>query len=283
MTMWYQRLLPYPLLAPWTDDYEVTDFGVDVPEAALNNGRQIKISLVFRLSSSSLRDLLESGKARYAVEIRGPKTFTSFTQEALEKDNLVLEATDFKEEMLLTPYVVSTCPIEGFTSPEHAPEWRYNRPEGFSIPISGILAVGKTTRIILEASGVDSVIDLVANPSVAAGTFHIQLDEERIKIHVPIAEKESIEAVRKRRGSGVEFAGLFPGLYLHAAAEALRNLSEHESTRWAFTFRNALEKCGHGSVDTDLLRTDALRFAQDLMGQPVGAFLTAALNSEEED
>ena len=68
--MWNRRLLPYPLLAPWTDDYGDADFGADVPEAVLNNGRQIRIGLVFRLSSNSLRDLVENGDAKYAVEAK---------------------------------------------------------------------------------------------------------------------------------------------------------------------------------------------------------------------
>ena len=280
--MWYQRLLPYPLLAPWTEDYEDAAFGVDVPEAVLNNGREIRISLVFRLSSNSLRELVSNEKARYAVEVSCPRTLVSSTRETLVHDELVLEAGDYAEELLLTPYLVSVCSLEEFRSLEHAGEWRDHRPEGFSVPSAGILAVGNTTRVVLEDSGVNSVIDLIANPSVGAGTFHIQVDDERIKIHVPIAEKEKIEAVRRRRGSGVEFAGLFPGLYLHAVAEALRSLSDYENTRWAFTMRNALEKCGHGGVDVETLGNDALKYAQDLMEQPVGAFLAAALSDDEE-
>ena len=62
--------------------------------------------------------------------------------------------------MLITPYVVSTRAIEGFTSSEHASEWRGHRPEGFSIPTAGILAVGNNMRIVLENSSVRSVIDL---------------------------------------------------------------------------------------------------------------------------
>ena len=186
-------------------------------------------------------------------------------------------------EILITPYVVSTKALEEFRSSQHASEWRDHRPEGFSIPAAGILAVGNNTRIVLEDSGVSSVIDLIANPNVSEGTFDVQLDDERIKIHVPLAEKEKIEAVRTRRGSNVEFAALFPGLYLHAVAEGLRTLPEHENTRWAFTMRNALDRSGHGRVDAELLRNHALRYAQDLMEQPVGLFLTAAMNSEEEN
>ena len=200
-----------------------------------------------------------------------------------EQDTLHLDAGDYDEEILITPYVVSTGALEDFRSSEHAPEWRDHRPEGFRVPATGILAVGNNTRIILEDSGVSSVIDLIANPNVSMGTFDVQLDDERIKIHVPIAVKEKIEAVRKRRGSSVEFAALFPGLYLHAVAEGLRNLSEHGNTRWAFTMRNALERSSYGSVDAELLRNDALKYAQELMEHPVGVFLTAAMSSEEGD
>ena len=280
MTTWHQRMLPYPLLAPWTEDYEGCAFGVDVPEAVLNNGREVRVGLVFRLGSDTLRSLIERDDARYAVEVSCPRTFVRSTHQAFEQDELVLEAGDYADEILLTPYIVSTRVLEEFRSPEHASEWRDHRPDGFSVPIAGILAVGNSTRIILEDSGVTSVIDLVANSNVPDGTFNVQLDDERIKIHVPLAEKEKIEAVRTRRGSSVEFAALFPGLYLHAVAEGLRNLSEHQ-TRWAFTIRNALESAGHGDVDAELLSNDALRYAQDLMEQPVGTFLAAAMSADE--
>ena len=282
MTTWHQRLLPYPLLAPWTEDYENSSFGVDVPGAVLNNGRQVKVDLVFRLYSDTLRGLIENDEARYAVEVSCPRTFVRSTHVASEQDALLLDASDHDEEILLTPYIVTTIALEEFRSTEHASEWRDHRPEGFSVPPSGILAVGNNTRIILGDGGVSSVIDLIANPNVPDGTFDVQLDNERIKIHVPVAEKEKIEAVRTRRGSSVEFAALFPGLYLHAVTEGLRNLSEHGNTRWAFTIRNALDRSGHGGVDTELLKNDALRYAQGLMEQPVGVFLTAATSSDEE-
>ena len=283
MTTWNYRMLPYPLLAPWTGDYEHSSFGVDVPEAVLNNGREVRVRLVFRLNSDTLRRLIDDDEANYAVEISCPRTFVRSTHLAFEQDELALEAGDYNEEILLTPYITSTRDLDSFKSPEHASEWSDHRPEGFRVPIAGILAVGNTTRILLEDSGVSSVIDLIANPNVPDGTFSIQLDDERIKIHVPIEDKEKIEAVRNRRGSSVEFAALFPGLYLHAVTEGLRNLTEHEDTRWAFTIRNALDRIGRGEVDTELLSNDALRYAQDLMGLPVGTFLTAAMRADEED
>ena len=283
MTTWHHRMLPYPLLAPWTEDYVDATFDVDVPTAVLNNGRRIAVGLVFRLSSATLTEMVKKEKARYAVEVSCPRTFARSTHEVSEQDELRLEARDYDVEILLTPYIVSSSALNEFTSSEHASEWRDYRPEGFSVPAVGILAVGNTIHVILEDSGISSVIDLIANDAVADGTFDVQLSDERIKIHVPSAEKKKIEAVRTKRGGSVEFAALFPGLYLHAVAEGLRTLSEHEHTRWAIVIRTALNGLGYGSVDADLLRDDALKYAQELMEKPVGGFLTAALNTGEED
>ena len=282
MTTWHQRLLPYPLLAPWTEDYEDSSFGVDVPEAVLNNGREVKVGLVFRLYSETLRRMIEGNTAQYVVEVSCPRTFVRNTHQMLEQGQLLLDAGEYDSEILLTPYVLCVAAIDSFGSPEHAKEWRAHRPEGFKIPAAGILAVGNTTRVILEDSGINSVIDLISNPNVSEGTFNVILDEDRIKIHVPVSEKEQIEAVRSRRGSSVEFAALFPGIYLHAVVEALKSLSDHEHARWALTIRNSLERLGRGNVDDEMLRNDALRYGQDLMERPVGAFLTAAMNMDEE-
>ena len=282
MSFWHQRMFPYPLLAPWTEDYEQSSFGVEVPEAVLNNGRQVKVDLVFRLYSDTLRGFIDKDQAGYAVEISCPRTFVRSTHTAPEQYTLLLDASEYDEELLLTPYVASKQDIEGFRSTEHAPEWRAHRPRGFTVPTAGILAVGNTTRITLEDSAISSVIDLVSSPSVPEGMFTVELDDERIKIHIPEAAKEKIEAIRNRRTS-VEFAALYPGLYLHAVAEGLRNLFEYKNTRWAFTIRNALDRSGYGSVDPDALTSDSLRFAQILMEQPVGGFLAEALRSDEED
>ena len=73
-----------------------------------------------------------------------------------EQGQLLIDAGDYEAEILLTPYVVSYGPLEEFRSPEHASEWRDYKPEGFRVPAAGILAVGNTTRIILEDSGVSS-------------------------------------------------------------------------------------------------------------------------------
>ena len=143
---------------------------------------------------------------------------------------------------------------------------------------------GNVIRIAIEESGVNSVIDLVANIHVDDGIFQVELDGERIKIHVSPSDKERIESLRQRRGSdNAGFAGLHPSLYLSAVSEALRQLRDHENSRWAFAMRLALEKCGFGNVPGDSIAEQSLVYAQHILEHPISGFLDATTAREEEE
>ena len=92
-------------------------------------------------------------------------------------------------------------------------------------------------------------------------------------------DKNRIEALRQHGEQSWEMAVLFPSIYLHAVAEALRNLAEYPEHRWTRTMRAALER--HNiNVDDEELKISALTHAQTLMDRPVGTLMTA-LSREE--
>ena len=286
MTTWNDRLLPYPLLAPWTDDYRDATFVVNVPHAVLNNGEQITLTIKYHCTSQTLRELVSKGQARYVALISCPKTFRRNTFETNQDDDVqILDAGDYAGELKLTPYIVAAQPIDGFISGEHAVEIKDIKPEGFDIPPGSILAVGDSTAITLEEGGSPySIIDLVADSGIEKGSFRVALDDRRIKIHVAPEDKERIEALRRQEERKTEImAVFFPAIYLHAITEALRNLSmvEYHDKDWTHTMRQTLER--HGiTVDDEELRDNALIYAQTLMEKPVGALLTAFGSRDEE-
>ena len=284
MTIWNARTLPYPLLAPWTDDYEAADFVVSVPRAILSNGKHINLTVKYNLTSEALRELIAAGQAQYIALFECRRTFSRNTYQPDQDDEflLLLEAEHYAEELILTPYIVAKCEISGFISEEHADEFRLIRPEGFNISTGSILAVGRHARIALEKGGSpDSVIDLVMNPNIEKGAFAVDLDGNRIRIYVSDREKQQIETLRRLGRHSIEMAALFPAIYLHAVTEAIRHLSdpEYADMYWHHTIKKALEK--HDiAVDDELLKSDALKYAQKLMEQPVGRLLTAYTNRD---
>ena len=283
MTMWNDRLLPHPLLAPWTDDYGDAEFVATVPHAVLNNGRQISLTIKYHLTSSYLRQILVEHRAEYVGLLTCSKTFSRNTYATYDEDDvLTLDAGSYADELRITPYVIASRRIEGFASEEFAEEFKKTRPDGFSIAPGSILAVGDSTTVTLEDGGSPfSVIDLVADRNTESGAFEVNLDDNRIKIHVNPEDKKRIEAFRQRGEGSLEMAVLFPAVYLHAVAEALRGLGNEPDKHWAQTMRIALER--HDITDDDdELKTRALRHAQRLMKLPVGTLLAAFGSGEEE-
>ena len=282
MTTWNDRLLPHPLLAPWTDDYQEASFTAQVPHAVINNGKQINLTIKYHLTGQSLLELISEGKAHYVSLIACAKTFSRNSYPCEHEDDIcILEAQDFSEELKLTPYIVAKQPMDGFTSAELAEEITLIKPDGFHIPVGSILAVGNSTEIELEEGGSPfAVIDLVADPNVDDGTFKVDLDDDRIKVYMASGDKDRIEALRQHGEHSWEMAVLFPSIYLHAVAEGLRNLADYSDTRWSRTMRRALER--HNIItDDEELEANALTHAQALMERPVGTLMTAL--SREED
>ena len=284
MTIWNDRLLPYPLLAPWTDDYGEAVFLASVPHAVINNGVSINVTIKYHLTSPKLQELVANEQAQYVAVIVCEKTFHRNTYATNQEDDLqILDAGDYNSELKLTPYIVSTQPIENFTSSEHIEEIRNIKPEGFDIPAGSILAVGNSANIRLDEGGSPySVIDLVSDRNIEDGTFKVVLDDNRIKIHLSASDKNLLETLRLQEERKTDMQAIFfPAVYLHAVTEALRNLENYQGMHWEQTMRRALES--HNiRVENDELVDSAYFHAQVLMEKPVGSLLTVLASKEEE-
>ena len=279
---WNSRLLSHPLLSPWTEDYLGGAFESEVPRSVISNGVSLTLVILYRLSSSVLLDLIEAGKADYAALVACSNTFNreivlSGRQELHE---LTLDAGDYAKRIVITPYVVATQGIPHFASDEHDEEIRELNPRGFNLPTGSILAVGDSTRVELEQGSPFSVIDLVPNLGTEEGTFDVDLNSDRVKIYLHPEDKGYVERFRKQAFEGAGQVSLYPSIYLHAVAEALRNLSEYPETDWAHTMQDALTRLDV-AIDPDDLRVNSLKYAQKLMARPVGRLL-AVLTAQDE-
>ena len=107
-------------------------------------------------------------------------------------------------------------------------------------------------------------------------------NDNRIKIYVSPRDKDWIEAMRQQATDSMDNSALFPSIYLHAVTEALRNLEDNLDRNWTRTIRHALESHNLQADDYEILKDNALDYAQRIMEKPVGRFLTAFSNRDEE-
>ena len=271
---WNERFIPYPVLTPSNDDYDDPRFELLVTEPVRSDG-MLNIPFRLEVSSHSLRELIDKSKAQYVIQTSCVRTVARDTHDTFTDEGVLeLPDGDYSDALVLTPYILTTEEIANFRSDEHAPEWREYHPEGFDIEEAGILAVGNDVEITLAPDSIGSVIDLVAMPQVE-GLFDVDLDNDHILISVSREDKQRIDAMRMHSERDLIHASLFSGIYLHAITSAIQALPEYEDRRWAQTILNRLEDKGVRTDRADL-QAGALRYAQQLMEQPLTKHLEAA-------
>ena len=285
MPAWNSRQMPYPLLAPWSDDYdEGSRFAATVPSAVLTSNGSVNLHIQYELFSPTLADLIDRGKAQFVALVACAHTFTRESHPTgYPEQHLVLNASDYADTLLLTPHVCAAADIAGFKSLEHSAEYASVRPQGFQISPATILAIGDTTAVALESSGNPySIIDLVADQSTSVGRFDLALGEDRIKIHLSPTDRDAIDVYRSRGEHSAELVSLVASVYLHAVTEAIRTLPEKPTKQWHKTIRWALAKHGIQNSDEELKR-EAWRHAQTITGNPLGNLLTVFAKRDDED
>ena len=283
MTYWNDRALPYPVLSAHNDDYPGKSFGASLPDTVLSNGRQINMTLRYTLNSQTLLDLIDRGEAEYVSLIACSRTSarTSIRGNSAQ-DVLTLNGSDYAISLDIAPYIVAKVPISDFLSDEHHFEFQYLKPDGYFVSASGILAVGNPVRVDLDPNaGAESIFDLVPETAIRRGHFDIDMGSDHIKLRVNPEDKAEIERWRAQGSFGIGQAALFPGLYLHAVTEAIRNLHEFGEYHWVSVLRRTLEDKGL-AIDEDPASARALDYAQNLLRDPLGRLLEALKSDDEE-
>lgn len=274
--MWRKRLMPYPLLTRDNDDYPQSGFACQVRSSVLSNGDTINLALEYLLNSSTLQSLIEQGNADYAVQTACVRTYSRDLHIAGRNRQhfLALSAKQYAEEVVLTPYIIATKPLTAFAAPEHNPEIRELKPEGFDLPNGSILAVADSKRVIIKETSPYSVIDLVPNPATGPGRYELDFSSDRIKIYVSPADKSAFERVRSQTNGPAGQSALMATLYLNVVTQAMHHLQEYPEAAWAQAIQNALER--HKIVaGAAAIRRNAPHYAQTILESPMGRLLSS--------
>ena len=268
-----RRLMPHPVLSPDRDDYRPEyEFSAEVPLSMVSDGgRDITITVQYRLNAPTLCDLIERGKARYCAVVECPKTYrrSSHVIQGTE-DIIMLRRQEYDGRLVLTPYVAAVDSIAAFNPPELHDELQQLLPaDGADLPAGAILAIGLAAEISLESpTAVESIIDLVPNSKLQSSHFAVDLSGQRIAINVHPSVWGGVQQVRSRQERQPI---LHQALYLHAIDKAIRSLSDSEGKRWAEVISRKMVDSGIDVNDEESLSENSETYAQQIFQNPSGA------------
>lgn len=279
-----RRLMPHPVLSTDGDDYRPEcEFSAEVPLSRISDGgRDITITVQYRLKAPTLCELIERGQARYCAVVECPKTYrrSSHIIEGAE-DIIMLRRQDYDDRLVLTPYVAAVDAIAAFNPSELHEELQGLLPvDGADLPAGAILAIGPAAEIQLEPpTAVESIIDLAPNSNLQAGQYAVDLSGQRIAINVHPSVWRGVQQVRNRQE---QQPILHQALYLHAIDKAIRGLSDGEGKRWAEVIKRKMIDSGIEIDEAEVLLENSETYAQQIFQNPLAGML-AALQQESDD
>lgn len=187
---------PYPVLTPTGDDYDKSEFDVDLE--VVKTPDEITLTLSPTLKNDGLKRLIGvEHKAKIIVHVESPKTVFRRTYDvqmplcdkASEKEKTVVEinAADLSGTVSVCPFIVATEDIPDYTNESFNPDYEC---EAFSIDCGAVLAEGRQRTFVADTScealaTVASIFSVVKCVSPDCKTLSNDFSGEKIRISMP--------------------------------------------------------------------------------------------------
>jgi len=283
------RLYPYPVLSPYSDDYPNSFFRAEV-QASLGVNLQIHVS--FETDNENLRELIQSGKATYALHIECPSTYFRKLLKFKNSDcDIEIPAKQVDNKVFAIPFILSCQSVDNFCSDSFHPD--YNGAV-FTVPKAGILAFSKALTIPIEKERdylqkINSIFTLVKNTDPNAEIIDIDLLDERIKIRLPFNDYVSFNEIQSEPSYHPVLCSMviFPALVsvLHEVFNKEEGLIDYQDYRWFRALKKQLTHLGC-NIEASSEDNDPVELAQRLLGKPLSkgiSVLSSPPNAEEDD
>lgn len=130
---------PYPVIRVDEEDYRTTIFKGDLTVNLQPDGYLVRPA--FEINNAGIATLIEEGKLTYAIEIQSPSTWYRKLFTITGNNTIHLEPTFIHERVELTPCIIATTQIKGFTNDDFEEEYQGIT---FDINAGDIVAIGET-------------------------------------------------------------------------------------------------------------------------------------------
>jgi hypothetical protein len=232
----HNRAFPYPILDTTDEvrqDFSDGDFQAVMEEAVLEGEEQISLKVAFKCSVTEIVDLIDSGKAAYALLIICPSTLIRrafVTAEPIQE--ISLNISDFFGEVELIPQIVVTDKVSGFVSEDLHEEFR---DFAFDLRPGDVLAIGDSEIRTFEFEGLrlEHLIKARFSATLDANQYEVVLEESKIYIDMG-AKLHRIYGEMKQEPAARPW--MFMSIYKDMFLMALQELASEEGAmdkRWA--------------------------------------------------
>ena len=282
MTFDPQKLYPYPVLRPQSEDYPLAEFQVTMKVERVEQTTALTVEAEFMLSDPDLLSLVEQDRACYVLQIRAPQTYFRSalydTKSHITKDfsqGLIAGRTEF------SPYLVATDHIREF----RASGWHSDYAEmSFGIEPGMVLAVDQHEEYTIdtaEEAPLGSIFQLFENSRLSGDLWRIDHGSDRVTIEMSPQDHARFTAARESVNNRPDAAYIMNSVYLPALIWVLQegdnDSEEFNDKRWFRSLNARLESRNLPKIGE---KSNRLVDAQTLLEYP---FAKLPLLAEQDD
>jgi len=260
------RSFPYPVVAPFRDDVDANQFGAKLKVVA--DGGRIYIDVQFEIEHGGLFELVENGRAAFAVHLEAKNMYYRHLFSGLKPEcRLELHGTDVQGKIEWVPFVISLRDIENYCPAGLHADYG---AAVFSVRKSEILAVGNGGSFRVDPSydplrKLSSIMQVLRNEQVSSGPYEVDYCGNKISIllsHEDHQRYGELSGLRDVEGALCNVIVL-PAL-IHAIAMLKGGHDGNE--RWVAILHKRLDEISSGWQGSD---KDPIVLAQLVLSSPL--------------
>ncbi|MED3801621.1 hypothetical protein P4562_06760 [Lysinibacillus xylanilyticus] len=213
-----QRHFPYPVLSPYSDDIVGKRLEAEIEAQTIDDG--LKFSVTFQLENESLQQLIETGKAVYAVHLECSSTMKRFYEKSAQPEfNFTIDQKLLNNAVDINFFIVANEDINAYHNTNFHEDFdmaQFNIQKGDQLAFTETVKMNITKEPIAKAN---SIFELAVNPLETAPLIATDF-QEKIVISIPKHAYEEITNLRGLIGADVDQL-LISMYYMPALIEGL--------------------------------------------------------------
>lgn len=284
-----ERYHPYPVLAPYTEDYINSEFNIN----AINNeisGKEYIFDVKLHLKNDGLEDLIAEGKAEYIIHVECSKTsFRKVFFSDSANIGINIETSQIDGNVEFAPFIIAKTDIENYTNNSFDSIFE---GFGFNIKCGQYLAVSNIAivTIINDTDALKQLSSIIRIAKVADLDKEIKINLEGDRIQIMLSnDTYGMYTYASRNHSRLRMLHsmiVFPSL-IHVLYElkedSLNNFEQYSDRRWFQALEIKLKELGM-TLDTDLFNKNSpYQLAQILLDFPISDALNNIYEHDQEE
>ena len=242
------KFYTYPVLRPSSTDYQQAAFEVEIQPDRIRGTTSLRVTADFFLSDPDLQTLLTEGRAAFVLRIH---SIGSHHRSAyMTRDSQV--SRTFADGQLhgrteLWGFLIAMQDLPNF----RAERWHADYGSmSFDIHAGAVLAADEPKEYWIDTAEealIGSIFELQENSRLAAGSWEVQLDDDKVVLHMSMRDYQRFCQARSRVNGTTDAAYIMNSVYLPALIWTLQvadvDSDSYSDNRWYRSLNSRLSDC----------------------------------------